>query len=180
MLRSVAASGDLDALDCGDVAICARRTAPRLGARGGWPRPLLARRQPEVYGRDMYRVLARTRFTVNAHIGVAGGLAGNMRMFEATGMGSLLFLEDMPNLPELFEPGVEVVPYRDASDLCKRIRSHAGRPDEAAAIAARGQRRTLRDYGTPARAREVDALFADLLGVPAVARAAGPAAVART
>ena len=95
-------------------------------------------------------------------------------------MGSLLFTEDMPNMLELFEPGVEVVSYRDASDLCMKNRIHAERPDEAVAIAARGQRRTLRDYGTPARAREVEALFVDLLGVSAVTRAAGPDAVARS
>lgn len=180
MLRSVAATGDLRLWTAGMSPFARSALRPAFWRAWWLARPLLAGRLPEVYGRDMYRVLARTRSTVNAHIGVAGGLAGNMRMFEATGMGSLLFTEDMPNLPELFEPGVEVVPYRDAKDLCMRIRSYAERPDEAAAIAERGQRRTLRDYGTPARAREVEALFADLLGVSALTSAAGPAAVARS
>ncbi len=176
VLRKVAASGDLRLWTSATSPFVRGALRPAFWRAWWLARPLLARRQPEVYGRDMYRVLARTLFTVNVHAGVAGGLAGNMRMFEATGMGSLLFTEDMPNLPELFEPGVEVVSYRDAKDLCTKIRGCAEMPAEAAAIAARGQRRTLRDYGTPARAREVEALFADLLGVPAGARVAGAAA----
>jgi spore maturation protein CgeB len=127
-------------------------------------RPLRAGRHPAVFGEDMYRVLGRSVMTINVHAGVAGGLAGNMRMFEATGMGALLLTEDMPNLSGLFEPGVEVVAYRDPDDLCAKIRYYSERPAEARATAASGQRRTLRDYNTSVRAGEIEALFADLRG----------------
>jgi hypothetical protein len=127
-------------------------------------RPLQAGRHPAVFGEEMYRVLARSVMTINVHAGVAGGLAGNMRMFEATGMGALLLTEDMPNLPQLFQPGVEVVTYRDPDDLCAKIRYYSERPAEARATAASGQRRTLHDYNTSVRAREIEALFADLCG----------------
>ena len=64
----------------------------------------------------MYRVLARTRVAMNRHGDIAEGHANNMRLFEATGAGALLATEAADNLPELFEPGREVLAYRDADD----------------------------------------------------------------
>jgi spore maturation protein CgeB len=130
-------------------------------------RKVLARARGEVYGREMYHVLARTRCTVNVHIGVACGLAGNMRMFEATGMGSLLFTEAMRNLADLFDPATEVIAYRDGAELRRQLEHFLARPEEAAQVAARGQRRTLRDYSAPARAVALERLFEDLLGASA-------------
>ena len=113
----------------------------------------------------MYEVMTRSQLAVNVHIGVAGGLAGNMRMFEATGCGALLLTEQAPNLHELFEPGQEVASYTGTSDLIARIRHYLANPDEAARIAAAGQRRTLADYSAEARARELEHLFKDLARV---------------
>ena len=42
--------------------------------------------QGEVWGADMYQVLRRSRITLNSHIDLAGREAGNMRLFEATGV----------------------------------------------------------------------------------------------
>ena len=134
--------------------------------RARWAaRHLLSRSHPEVYGRDMYEVMTRSQLAVNVHIGVAGGLAGNMRMFEATGCGALLLTEQAPNLHELFEPGKEVASYTSTSDLIARIRHYLANRDEAAGIAAAGQRRTLADYSAEARARELEHLFKDLARV---------------
>lgn len=128
----------------------------RLWLRG---RKLAARSRPPVFGMEMYRVLARSQATVNVHIGIAGGLAGNMRMFEATGCGAALFTEDMPNLSDLFEPETEVVPYRSAEDLVGRVRELLGQPERLRAIARAGQARTLRDHSTAVRARQIAGIF---------------------
>jgi spore maturation protein CgeB len=113
----------------------------------------------------MYRLLARSQVAVNVHIGVAGGLAGNMRMFEATGCGALLLTEQMPNLGEMFEPEVEAVGYAGTDDLVLRLRGALERPEETATIARRGQQRTLRDHSSEVRARTLEAIFQDLLQV---------------
>lgn len=125
-------------------------------------REVLARSHPERYGLEMYRLLARSKVSVNVHVGVAGGLAGNMRMFEATGCGALLLTERMSNLDEMFEPEREVLAYTDTDDLVRQLRLALEWPEAAAATAARGQQRTLRDHSTLARARTLADLFADL------------------
>jgi spore maturation protein CgeB len=106
--------------------------------------------------------MLRSQIAVNVHIGVAGGLAGNMRMFEATGCGALLLTEEAPNLAELFAPGEEVVSYTGVDDLVGKIKHYLARPEDAARIAAAGQRRTHSEYSTQNRARELERVFKDL------------------
>jgi spore maturation protein CgeB len=48
-----------------------------------------------------------------------------MRLYEATGAGALLLTDDGTNLPELFEPGREVVVYSDAEDLVDTARHNS-------------------------------------------------------
>src|SRR5205814_3328492 len=49
--------------------------------------------QGEVWGVDMYQVLQRSRITLNSHIDMAGNEAGNVRLFESTGVGTFLLTE---------------------------------------------------------------------------------------
>jgi spore maturation protein CgeB len=111
-------------------------------------RSLKSRIQPSVWGMEMYEVLARSVMTVNVHVGVAGGLAGNMRMFEAPGMGALLLTEDAPNIKELYEPGKEVVTYRNTENLIDIINYYRNHPKERQEIAAAGQKKALAMHST--------------------------------
>ena len=81
--------------------------------------------------------------------------ANNMRLYEATGVGSLLVTDAKQNLAELFEPGREVVAYCDADDLVEQARHYLAHEDERRAIAAAGQARTLRDHTYAVRMREL-------------------------
>jgi spore maturation protein CgeB len=105
--------------------------------------PLRQRMHGAAWGADMYRVLARSRITINTHIDVAEGYANNLRLYEATGMGALLVTDRGRNLAELFEDGREVVAYGDASECRDLIRHYLDHPAEATTIAAAGKRRTL-------------------------------------
>jgi hypothetical protein len=58
---------------------------------------------------DMYRVLRRSRITINHHIDMAGDHANNMRLYEATGAGTLLVTDAKSDLHAIFAPGREVV-----------------------------------------------------------------------
>jgi spore maturation protein CgeB len=118
-----------------------------------------SRINPSVWGIDMYRVLAKSKITINVHAEIASGLAGNMRMFEATGMGALLITEDAPNIKELYEPGVEVVTYKGTENLVELINYYIDRPDEREAIATAGQKKTLTTHSTAQRSHELIALF---------------------
>lgn len=108
--------------------------------------PIVARHHGEVWGLDMYRALARSRITLNRHINVAENNANNMRLYEATGVGSLLLTDRKDNLDELFEVGKEVVAYSSQEEAAELIRYYLAHPEEATAIAKAGQARTLRDH----------------------------------
>ena len=105
----------------------------------------------DIWGLDMFSVLARSSMTVNHHIDVAKSNANNMRLFEATGCGALLVTDYKDNLADLFEIGSEVVAYRSLEECEALLKYYLHYPEEGAAIAKRGQARTLRDHTYGAR-----------------------------
>ncbi|UJB67905.1 glycosyltransferase [Acaryochloris sp. 'Moss Beach'] len=142
---------------------------PRLRSRGllskGFisayftARSVKSRVSASVWGMNMYDVLAQSAMTVNVHGEIAEGIAGNMRMFEATGIGVLLLTEDAPNIKELFEPNVEIVTYTSTSHLIDKITYYIKHPKECSEIAQAGQQKTLSAHNTVCRAHEVLAIF---------------------
>jgi len=122
-------------------------------------RELGRRYRGQAWGLDMYRLLQRSRMTVNIHVDVAGGLAGNIRMFEATGMGTLLLNERAANLQTMFEPESEVVTYGSTDELAEKIQYYLAHDAERQQIAATGQRRTRKDHTTARRSQELLSIF---------------------
>ena len=116
--------------------------------------------QGEVWGADMYQVLRRSRITLNSHIDMAGSEAGNMRLFEATGVGTFLLTDFKDNLDTLFAPDREVAVWRSIDDCLGGIGRYLG--DEAArtAIARAGHEKTMAQHTYRHRAVEILA-FAD-------------------
>ncbi len=114
--------------------------------RLGYDSPIRERHHGEAWALDMYRAIARSHVTFNRHIDVAEDNANNMRLYEATGVGTLLITDSKRNLAQLFEPGREVVVYSDAEEAARLIRHYLEHPDEAAEIARAGQARTLREH----------------------------------
>jgi len=117
--------------------------------------PIVRRYHGEAWGLEMYRVLAEARIAVNRHIDVAEDSANNMRLYEATGVGSLLVTDAKQNLGDLFEVGREVVAYRDADELAEAVEHYLAHEDERATIAAAGQRRTLGEHAFSVRMGEL-------------------------
>jgi hypothetical protein len=136
-----------------------RHTALRIWGPGadkiGEPSPIRGRHQGPAWGRDMYRVLRDSRITVNHHIGIAGAYANNFRLFEATGVGTLLVTDWKENLQELFQPGQEVVAYRNPSDCAELIQYYLHHESERDMIARAGQARTLREHNYGCRTQEL-------------------------
>lgn len=109
----------------------------------------------QCWGLDMYRVLARSRIALNRHIQLAERFANNMRLFEATGVGTCLVTDDKENLHELFEPGKEVLVYRNAEECAELVRYYVEHETERLAIARAGQERTLHEHTYQQRMREM-------------------------
>ena len=106
----------------------------------------------------MYKILNTSLMTLNHHIDVAGDYAGNGRLFEATGTGTLLVTDWKPNLHKMFEPGKEVVAYRSAEECAEMVRYYLEHDQEREAIARAGQQRTLRDHTYYQRMQEFETI----------------------
>jgi spore maturation protein CgeB len=111
--------------------------------------------QGEVWGADMYQVLRRSRITLNSHIDLAGREAGNMRLFEATGVGAFLLTDFKDNLDTLFAPDREVAVWRSIDESLKRIGHYLRDDDARATIARAGQARTMAQHTYRHRAAEI-------------------------
>ena len=109
--------------------------------------PIVRRYKGEVWGLGMYRTLKRSNISFNSHIDIAGDWCGNMRMFEATGIGSLLLTDNKKNNSELFEPDKEVVVYNSIDDAIEKVSYYLSHDEERKNIAVAGQQRTLANYG---------------------------------
>src|ERR1043166_4762805 len=67
--------------------------------------------QGPLFGLEMYQVLFDSLITFNSHGDNSPKKAANMRLYEATGVGTCLLTDWKENLNEFFEPDVEVVTY---------------------------------------------------------------------
>jgi hypothetical protein len=108
--------------------------------------PLHGKVRGEVWGTDMYDILRRSKITLNSHIDAAKGMAGNMRLYEATGVGTFLLTDNLPNLPDLFQPGVHVDTYDSPADCIAKIKYYLSHESQREAIAKAGQMHTLSNH----------------------------------
>lgn len=115
--------------------------------------------QGEAWADEMYGLLASSRITLNRHIDIAEGFANNMRLYEATGMGACLLTDAKQNLPCLFEPDQEVVTYSSPTEAVAKLKQLLAQPEATAAIAARGQARTLKHHTYSQRMAELVTLL---------------------
>ena len=107
----------------------------------------------------MFQRLHDSRVALNTHIDISPDSASNMRLFEATGVGTCLLTDWKANLHELFEPDTEVVAYRNAAECIAQVKYLLENEAERRRIADAGQRRTLRDHNFDARAAQIDAII---------------------
>lgn len=109
----------------------------------------------KAWGIEMYRILYNSKITLNHHIGIAESYANNMRLYEATGTGALLITDWKENLHEIFEPGKEVIAYRNSEECAELVQYYLEHEDERKAIAVAGQRRTLKEHTYYQRMQEL-------------------------
>jgi spore maturation protein CgeB len=100
----------------------------------------------EAWGLQMYRVLQQSKITFNAHIDIAGDYGVNMRMYEATGVGTLLLTDGTNSKYKSFEDGKEVVYYHSVEDAIEKIDYYLTHEEERKQIANAGQNKTLKQY----------------------------------
>ncbi len=102
---------------------------------------------------DMYKALRSARMNINAMIGLGGGCA-NMRLFEATGVGSMVLQEDRYDVDEFFRRGSELETFESPDDLIEKIIQYKNSPEKRQAIAQAGQARCLKDHSMEVRVQQ--------------------------
>ena len=111
------------------------------------------------WGHDMTRLFRSARIVVNVDVDAFGAQPPNMRLIEATGAGAFLLTPAHPRLAEFFEPGVEIETFADERELIAKIGYFLAHPEVREVIAARGQRRCLREHSIAQRAEEFKAMM---------------------
>ena len=116
-----------------------------------------------LFGLELYEKMHASKLSFNYHSEPAKGTVDNMRLFQATGVGSCLVTDSGSNLSNLFEPEIEVVTYSSMEECLEKVRYLRDHPDVRQSIARAGQRRTLKDHTATERYGELESLLVDLL-----------------
>ncbi len=116
---------------------------------------LIKRNHKPLFGMDMYKLIHGSKIVLNNHIGIAGNYAGNMRLFETTGLGSCLLTDNKRNLNELFDTNTEIVVYDNIEDCVAKVRWLIEHEEERKQIAHSGQQRTLKCHSIEARCKSI-------------------------
>jgi len=112
-------------------------------------------RKKAVYGLEMYQSIVNAKIILNRHVEVAGDYAGNMRLFEATGIGACLLTDNKKNITDLFEPGMEIVVYEDNEECLNKIEWLLANENERKKIAEAGYKKTLNFHTIENRCKQI-------------------------
>lgn len=99
----------------------------------------------QAWGREMYQILSNSKITINHH-GNIPPYANNLRLYEATGVGTLLITDWKNNLQNIFILGKEVVAYKNIEECIELIRYYLKHDNEREEIARAGQERTIKEH----------------------------------
>jgi hypothetical protein len=116
-----------------------------------------------VYGIDMLGLLGKSRITLNRHTDAMGTSFGNIRAFEATGMGACLVSDAGSNVNEIFEPDSEIVTYASVDEAVEKISYLRENDAVRMAIAQAGQARTLHEHTSTHRSHTYHEIISNAL-----------------
>jgi len=109
----------------------------------------------KAWGKEMYNVLFNSLITINRHGKIAENYANNMRLYEATGVGTMLITDFKDNLNEIFKIGEEIECYQNGDELLNKIDFYIKNEGKRKEIAQNGQKRTLTEHTYENRMKEL-------------------------
>lgn len=116
-----------------------------------------------LYGREMYQFLNDSDTVLNLH-GDRIQFAANVRLYEATGIGTCLLTDWKQNIADIFEPDKEIVTFRSKEEAVDRLAFLRNHDSVRRTIALNGQKRTLAEYSYNNRIPGVIGFIKDLCG----------------
>lgn len=115
------------------------------------------------FGLDYYENINNSKLCLNIHTEAMGNTAGNIRLFEITGMQSCMLTENFNNVRDLFEPDKEIVTYDNFSDLKEKIAYLTNNINLVNEISTNGHKRLKKDHTDKIRSNEYLKLINDLI-----------------
>lgn len=79
----------------------------------------------------------------------------NPRTFELASAGAFQLCDERQLLPELFEPGKEIITFNSLKDMKEKIAYYLERPEERRAVAERARARALKDHSYERRLEQM-------------------------
>ena len=148
-------SGSCDVFD----DILSKKTASLIkneGLTGLWNAYQIKRiSKVSLYGLDMYNKFACSKIVLNTHIDLAGNNAGNIRLFEATGVGSCLLTDYKENLTNYFKIDEEIVVFKNKGELLEKVNFLLKNEKIREKIAKAGQKKTIEHHNYNFRSKNL-------------------------
>jgi len=108
-----------------------------------------------VYGLDMYQTLRDSKIIINHHIDAVKNYASNQRLYEVTGVGTMLLTDNASNLEEIFHIDQEIVSYNNPRECADIALYYIDNPKEREKIALAGKQRTLSSHTVEHRSHNI-------------------------
>ena len=116
-----------------------------------------------LYGKEMYQVLAQSKIIFNRHADFAENYANNMRLYQGTGIGSLLITDSKENLSDVFKIDKEVVDYSSINECVEKIDYYLSHEKERELIAKNGQKRCVEEHSWHNRMEELNQIVKKII-----------------
>jgi len=112
-----------------------------------------------VFGLEMFEKIQEAKIVLNIHADTSPIYASNMRLFEVTGVGSLLLTDWKKNISDFFEEDKEIVTYRNYEEAIEKTKWLLNNPDKIKEISKNGQNKTLTKNVFNNRIEELDKII---------------------
>ena len=112
-------------------------------------------------GESAMRALSAAKLTVNHH-GPTFRWGGNIRLFEAAGVGTLQLADDLPGTRSWFTPGENIVLFRDGEELRRKAAYYLAHDEEREALARKAREHVLAQHNFDRRVAALEDLLATL------------------
>ena len=109
---------------------------------------------PLIRGEDYYSLIANSKISLNCHRDEEADY-GNIRVYEATGLGSCLVTDRGDEMKDLFIADKEIVTYKTWEEAVDKIKYLLDHEDERLAIANAGKQRTLSQHTVAHRCEKI-------------------------
>lgn len=125
------------------------------------PASLRAQVRGAALGEDMLEVLSAAKITINVH-GDFMRYGGNMRLFEAAGVGVLQIADALPGSLTWFTEGKTIVTYRDMGDLRQKVAYYLSHDAERETVARRARDHVYALHTYDVRIARIETLLREL------------------